>query len=379
MTGARGVIIRTSRSVARALFHALFAFVLCRIAPAVADVSVEQTMLKVSIHGWTYALEAAIVRPGDGAGRWPVAMITHGSPRSAADRPNVHINNRMLAQAKDMAFRGWLAVAVIRRGFGSSDQPFAEGYDCDKPNFQRALFTAVEDVAATYALVQTWPEADTSRTIAIGVSVGGATMLAWSSTRPAGLRAVINVSGGTGSKAPLINCDENGLVNAFGVFGETSRVPTLWFYSENDSFLPPQLVKRMHAAFTKAGGNAMLHAYGPMGNDGHEIWATSEGRVLWMGAVDKFLHAENLPTWDPAPINVATSRFNDAAKRTLAYYLAFPTQKALAISREKGVARFIGNNVELPAAQKKALDVCEKAAGEPCDILINNFTPVAAK
>jgi dienelactone hydrolase len=358
---------------------AVLTALVCGIGPARAAISVEETKIKVEIRGWTYSLEAVVAKPAGVTGKLPIAMLTHGSPRVAADRQRVRALTSLLPQARDMAHRGWLAVGVIRRGFGSSDQPFAEGYDCDKPNFLRALSTAVEDVAAAHKVVATWPDADASRTVAIGVSVGGATMVAWSAIQPAGLRAVINVSGGTGSKAPLINCDENGLVSAFGTFGATSRVPTLWFYAENDSFLPPRLVNRMHAAFTNAGGNADLHAYGPMGEDGHNIWGMSDARVLWLTEVDKLLRAQKLPTWDPAPIDAATAQFNAAAKRTLAYYLAFPTEKALAISRQKGVARFIGNNVELPAARAKALDVCAAAANEPCDILIEDFAPLAAK
>ncbi|NOJ41264.1 hypothetical protein [Bradyrhizobium australiense] len=33
-----------------------------------------------------------------------------------------------------------------------------------------------------------------------------------------------------------------------------SRIPTLWIYAQNDKFFGPDLVRRIHAAFTGAGG-----------------------------------------------------------------------------------------------------------------------------
>src|SRR5262245_5406351 len=102
---------------------------------------IEELPLKVDIRGWTYTLEAAVVRPPEGDGPWPLLLVTHGSPRTAADRPKMR-TARMLSQARDMAHRGWISVVIVRRGFGTSDQPFAEGYNCATPNYRRALATA---------------------------------------------------------------------------------------------------------------------------------------------------------------------------------------------------------------------------------------------
>jgi dienelactone hydrolase len=339
-----------------------------------AAVLVEETTLKVEIRGWTYALETAIVRPAAHDGPLPVALITHGSPRSAADRPKIRTST-VISVAKDMAHRGWLAVVVIRRGFGASDGPFSEGYDCAAPNFRRTFATAAEDLAAAHAVIGKRPDADVSRTIALGQSLGGGAVLGWAATQPSGLLAIVNVSGGAGSSAPGINCDENGLVSTFEALGAATKIPSLWFYSENDSYLPPNLVRRLHAAYAR-GGKAELHVYGPMGEDGHNIWWMSEARVQWMQTLDGYLRAANLPTWDAAPIYAATGHLNTEAKRTLTYYLSFPTEKALAISRTKGTARFIGNQTDTVTARLRALEACEKAAGEPCDVLIENFTPV---
>jgi len=46
-------------------------------------------------------------------------------------------------------------------------------------------------------------------------------------------------------------------------------VPMLWIYIENDTFFGPALSKRMHDAFTAAGGNAEYHLVPPFGYEGY--------------------------------------------------------------------------------------------------------------
>jgi hypothetical protein len=78
--------------------------------------------------------------------------------------------------------------------------------------------------------------------------------------------------GGRGGRVdgkPNNNCAPDRLVEATGEFGRTSRVPMLWIYIENDTFFGPALSKRMHEAFTAAGGKAEYHLVPPFGNDGH--------------------------------------------------------------------------------------------------------------
>jgi pimeloyl-ACP methyl ester carboxylesterase len=93
----------------------------------------------------------------------------------------------MLPQARDLAYRGWLAVVFLRRGFGESQGPFAEGFSCASPNFRQALAIAAEDIGAVRVAVGRRAEADGARMLGFGVSVGGAAMLAWSASHPDGL------------------------------------------------------------------------------------------------------------------------------------------------------------------------------------------------
>src|SRR4051812_13070224 len=91
-------------------------------------------LLRVTIAGRTARLEALIVKSAHATGRLPVALITHGKP---ANLQNM-LDDRAAAylrQAKGLAARGWLAVVVIRRGFGQSDGPMPVSLSCRSTTF----------------------------------------------------------------------------------------------------------------------------------------------------------------------------------------------------------------------------------------------------
>lgn len=208
------------------------------VAIAESRLSVEESPLSVKIGGRDYSLPALIVKPRGVAHRLPIAIIAHGSPRANADRANYRVR-ALLPLARNLAHRGWLVVAFLRRGFGENPGTFVEGFACSAPDYHRALATAAEDIEAVRAAVATRPDADATRVLGLGVSVGGAALLAWAATRPDGLVGVVNLSGGSGALIPGRNGDEKTLVAAFASYGARARIPTLWLYAENDSFFGP--------------------------------------------------------------------------------------------------------------------------------------------
>src|SRR5215218_3645582 len=78
----------------------------------------ESTFLDIREAGANYRLEALIVRPAAAKGRLPIALLTHGKPRLPAEVIDTHARH-FAPEARDLAYRGYLAVVVIRRGFGS--------------------------------------------------------------------------------------------------------------------------------------------------------------------------------------------------------------------------------------------------------------------
>jgi dienelactone hydrolase len=213
-------------------------------------------------------------------------MPISGSARSAAA---IHRKLRALAAvatrdfvevAKDLASRGWLAVAVIRRGFGQSDGPWPLPVTCQSTSFLPHFEADADDLAAAIDVIAARPDADPTRVIAIGVSAGGAAVMALAARNPKNLRGVINISGGL----RMESCPkEDALVQALGEFGRKSRVPTLWMYARNDSFFGPDLAFRMRDAFLGGGGDVKFVMYDPIGQF-RAAPAASNGCRKWTGS-----------------------------------------------------------------------------------------------
>src|SRR5271170_4150658 len=97
--------------------------------PGLADPLIQQPLqqpLRILLPGDLGTLEALLVRPAE-PGRYPLALINHGSPRSGADRPAM-TPLAALPQALEFARRGCAALMLMRRGYGNSDGGWAESY-----------------------------------------------------------------------------------------------------------------------------------------------------------------------------------------------------------------------------------------------------------
>lgn len=335
----------------------------------------EHAFLTVELDHGPTRLETVVVKQ-ERAGRLPIALITHGSPRDRDERATKTADT-MLPQARDLAHRGWLAVAVLRRGFGRSDGGFVEGYDCRDPDYGRALRTAAADLLATLRAVSVRPDADPSRVIGIGASVGGAAMLTLAAERPAGLLAVVNISGGTGAYASGKNCNEDRLVNHFTQIGAAVRIPTLWLYAANDSYFAPPLVRRLFDGFRAAGGVAELHQFRPLRSDGHELWGAPDGRELWLPELDRFLRAQGLPSWDRAAALSLSARLSPVARRVLADYLDAGSEKAFAVA-PSGSVGYWGGADSAAEARAGAIRECQKAGGANCSVVMVDFAAVSS-
>ena len=87
------------------------------------------------------SLEALVIRP-EGRGPFPLALITHGLPRSSAEVPLMRPQT-YISPAIGFAQRGFAAVIVMRRGYGHSTGVFSETLGpCDDRNYVRAGHTA---------------------------------------------------------------------------------------------------------------------------------------------------------------------------------------------------------------------------------------------
>lgn len=238
-------------------------------------------------------LQALLVRPDEPGRRYPLALITHGSPRSLDEHGSMS-PRAMLPQAIEFARRGWAAVVVMRRGYGSSGGDWADSYGaCGNPNYVAAATAGAEDLKAAIAFLVHRPDIEPSRVIGVGVSAGGFATVALTADPPPELVAAISFAGGRGSVHDYEVCNEERLIEAFRVFGKRSRTPMLWVYAENDHFFGPRLAQQLKAAFTSGGANVEFVAASAFGRDGHRLFSMA-GIPVWSEYVDDFLRQHDL-------------------------------------------------------------------------------------
>jgi dienelactone hydrolase len=307
-------------------------------APAAAGPFLEEELRIPYPAAGAQGLEALLVRPND-AGRHPLALINHGSPRTAADRPNMAPYS-MLPQAIEFARRGWAAVVVMRRGYGGSGGGWAEEFGpCGNPDYLPAAHNAAADLKAATAYLAQRPDVDKSRVIAAGVSAGGFATVALTADPPPGLAAAISFAGGRGSPEPDEVCGEDRLIDTFRALGKTSRVPMLWVYAENDHFFGPAVAQKLRQAFTASGGQVDFVRAPAFGDDGHFLFSQA-GIPIWSRYVDAFLTLQNLaPRETPLPLPPPPALAPPAAlgangRKAFADYLVSAPHKAFAFARD---------------------------------------------
>jgi dienelactone hydrolase len=243
---------------------------------------------------------AYVVHPV-GNGPFPLAVMNHGvslNPKERSFFPLVEFRNAAFWFAR----QGYMVVAPVGPGYGGGgfDVPerglygpfFSSVGPCDKPNFRGAglAIAKLDGWIIDYFIAQ--KAVQPNKVIVVGQSAGGWGAIALSSQNPASVRAIITFAAGRGGRVggkPNNNCAPDELVEATAGFGKTSHIPMLWLYSENDTYFGPELTKRMHEAFTAAGGDAEYHMLPAVGGDGHFLIHAVDAMPLWTPLVDDFL------------------------------------------------------------------------------------------
>lgn len=335
----------------------------------VAGVTREFVTVPFSAGGRTHQLEAMMVR-ATARGIYPLAIISHGSPRSADDRPNMTPSSST-AIAIEFARRGYATLVLMRRGYGESDGTYAEGYgSCESPDYESAGRVSAQDIRAGIRYVsdraaqlsRSGASIDASRVLLVGVSAGGFGSIASAAERLPGIVGVINFAGGRGSQGDDDVCDEQRLVKAFGSYGRTAVVPTVWLYAANDHFFGPALARRMFSAFQASGGKGDLIISPAFGTDGHGQFSEN-GMPNWRRDVDRFLRAHALPTWETpvaerAPRLQPPSGLSEKGRDDFQRYLASTNfNKAFAVTSRGGYAWRTGQRTS-DDAREAALDAC---------------------
>ena len=264
------------------------------------DLVTEEFMLPGTFQGpsgtYTANLDTLVIRPNDGQPH-PMAVINHGV--DGHDLKSISVE-KMRGMAIEFARRGWVAVAFTRRGFGKSEGQYVEGpSEPMVAGYQRGGRIASKDIREVMRLMSEKSYVNSSRIICIGVSGGGFATLALTAYPPPGLVAAINFAGGLsahvkGTDSVFAIRNESAEVEAFGRYGKTSRIPTLWVYAANDRLFDHTFAMRLYTAFTDAGGKAEFVTGLAWGDNGHWMFFNS---TVWAWYVDDFLKKREQHEW----------------------------------------------------------------------------------
>nr|WP_315236479.1 CocE/NonD family hydrolase [uncultured Albidiferax sp.] len=230
-------------------------------------------------------LETTFFRP-PGPGPFPVVLINHGK---APGNPRFQPRQRYELPAHEFLQRGYMVVVPMRQGFSKSTGSYIGG-GC---NVESNGAVQAEDVVSVLNYLKTVPDADTSRVLVVGQSHGGLTTLAFGALNYPGVKGLVNFAGGLRQD----DCPgwQGTLVRAFKSYASHTKLPSLWFYGDNDSYWQPWHYKEMYRQYQEGGGNARLVAFGNFGSDAHGMFGARGGLPIWVPEVDAFLDTLGLP------------------------------------------------------------------------------------
>jgi dienelactone hydrolase len=185
--------------------------------------------------------------------------------------------------------RGYLVAVPMRQGFSKSTGMYI-GAGC---NIESNGRVQAEDVQTVLDYLVAQPQVDKDKLVVMGQSHGGWTTLAFGTLNYPGVKGLVNISGGL--RQDQCAGWETTLARAAGNYGAETKVPSLWFYGDNDSFFSSYTFRGMHESYTANRGKATLVAFGKFGTDAHRMFAVRAGQKIWQPEVSKFLQQIGLP------------------------------------------------------------------------------------
>ncbi|MBX3661055.1 MAG: alpha/beta fold hydrolase [Burkholderiales bacterium] len=225
-----------------------------------------------------------------GHSSYPLLVLNHGRP-AGGDRASLR-RVRYSQAARFFAERGFSVWVPTRIGYGASGTAIDAEYagPCGNRNFARSFGTAADQVQQVIEHARREPHIDARRIVVAGQSYGGATSIAVAARNLPGVVAAINFAGGGGGNPdtrPGEPCSASIATATFGGYGRSTRVPTLWIYTENDLYFAPRHTQAWFAAFRANGGQGEFLLLPPFGDNGHRLFTL--GFDIWAPPVQRFL------------------------------------------------------------------------------------------
>ena len=354
-----------------ALFCAGLSFNSIAAQPIPKSLNEQVEMIPIGAGWQKEELETTFFLPS-GKGPFPLVVINHGK---AVGNPRFDPRARFEVASREFLKRGYVVAIPMRPGFSKSG-----GVDissgCNSENYGAMQ---AESVLSVLGEITKRPGVDPSNILVIGQSTGGLTSIAVGTTAYPGVKGILNFAGGV----KYADCAgwEGSLVRAFASFGKNSKVASLWFYGDNDSFWGAELPRQMFKAFSAAGGKGRLVSYGRFdGGDAHGMFSSMQGVSIWWPETENFLRGVGLPTdvifdietthrppkTDFAALSEVSKvpYLDDRRREAYQKFLSMSSPRAFAIAPTGNIGWANGGVDPL----SRSLTLCESAAKVPCSL-----------
>ncbi len=239
-------------------------------------------------------LRATVFRPEESSAgtvwRRTLVVINHGTDemtRLSVAMPVYYWLSRWFVE------RGYVVVVPQRRGHGATGGELAEAVGtCETADHFSSGQIAADDIAATINYMIEQPFVAPRNAIVVGISTGGWASLALAARNLPSVASIVNFAGGRGGHAygrANAICNYQGLLAAARQFGKTARQPSIWLYSENDTYFAPEVARALAREWQDGGGNAQVHIFAAQTEDGHAIADDRADWDLWGDALKDFI------------------------------------------------------------------------------------------
>ena len=249
-----------------------------------------EQILRVNIGQTTpLELQVTVFKP-PGNGPFPALIINHGKAEGNAKE---QARARYYSVAREFVRRGYAVVLPMRRGFAGSDGTYVSS-GCQLLN---SIVSQANDVVGITRWMTQNPMFDATRMVMFGQSYGGVTSLGVAALDPKAIKLVVNFAGGLKVISPSRPCDwQTGLVDAMPPLANRAKIPTLWFYGDNDSYFPPDLARLMAESYRQSGGQVELVQYPAFKEDSHKMFGDIDGWSIWLNKTLTTMKSIGLPT-----------------------------------------------------------------------------------
>jgi dienelactone hydrolase len=288
---SRNLLLRKSRIALACALLFLATLSFAKPIEQVVDVAVKAT----DIYGKTVSqtIKVTVFRD-DEKELSPFLLLNHGRPAIPAEFVKMG-RVRYSDNARYFVSKGFAVFVPTRIGYGVSGGSDVEySGSCSSRDYPPAYDAAAQQGLTVIEYARSLPYVNAERGLVVGQSFGGATAIAIAAKGIPGVLAAINFAGGGGgnpASRPADPCRPDLLEDMFATYGQTSKIPTLWLYSENDKYFGIEKPRAWFNTFVRKGGRGefvqLPPLMPPLGEDGHSTFTRNP--AAWRPAVEAFL------------------------------------------------------------------------------------------